>query len=158
MHWYHFGAALQQMMLFHQSPAAIIIHLGGNDLVSWSQSKLLKAFKRHFAYISSTYPNAQIIWSDILPRENWRGMESTTENLRRMNLKRKQVNRLGRGVAIGFGGKGIHHELDFSTTGLFRSDGVHLTLIGNAILLNTFEEAMDIFLSDHSIKTFPSNK
>ena len=39
-------------------------------------------------------------------------------------------------------------EKDLVIPGLFKADGCHLTLVGNAIFLNTLEEAVSAFLSN----------
>lgn len=157
MHWTQFDTTFQELIVFHCTPTTIIIHLGGNDLVAWSQSKLLKTFKKQFEYMASVYPNATLVWSDILPRQAWRGIDNTPENLEMIEQKRKRVNRLGTQVALRFGGRAIHHALDFSTHGLFNSDKAHLSLIGNAIFLNTFEEALEVFFSDPEQKVYKAN-
>lgn len=157
MHWVHFDTVFQRLMLFHATPMMIIIHLGGNDLVEWSQSKLLKTFKRQFAYMASVYPEAQLVWSDILPRQSWRGADNTPERLKKLDQKRRRINRLGRQVAFNVDGKAIQHELDFNTTGLFKMDGVHLTAVGNAIFFNTFEEAINLFVTDPSSQMYNPN-
>lgn len=157
MHWEQLRAEFQRLMLFHPAPAMVVIHLGGNDLVTWSQSKLLKKIKTDLRYMASVFPDAQVIWSDILPRQAWRGVESSVESLRKLDQKRKRINRIGRQVTLSLNGKGISHELDFATPGIFRPDSVHLTRIGNAIFLNTFEEALNIFFRNPSVSVFNAN-
>ena len=50
-----------------------------------------------------------------------------------MNDKKKRINRAGRQIVRGlFHGRAIIHELDSNTSGLFKPDGTHLTLTGNA--------------------------
>lgn len=71
--------------------------------MAWSQSKLLKTFKKQFEYMASVYPDATLVWSNILPRQAWRGIENTTENLEMTEQKRKRVNQLGTQVAMRFG-------------------------------------------------------
>lgn len=39
------------------------------------------------------------------------------------------------------------HELAVLTPGLLKPDGINLTLIGNAVFLNTLEEAADTFFT-----------
>ena len=65
--------------------------------------------------------------------------------------KRKRINHAGRQAVRGLShGRAIIHELDPTTPGLYKNDGTHLTLIGNAIFLNTFKEALNIFLTDNT--------
>ena len=63
-----------------------------------------------------------------------------------MNEKRKCINSAGRQVIRGLThGRAIIHELYSTTLRLFKPDGTHLTLIGNAIVLDTFKEYLKIF-------------
>ena len=75
-----------------------------------------------------------------------------------MNEKRKPIYRAGRQAVRGLSyGGAIIHELDPPTPGLFKNDGTHLTLIGNAIFLNTFKEALNIFLTDNTQTVYDAN-
>ena len=158
MHWTQLKASFQRAMLFCNDPTSIIIHLGGNDLVTVTQSRMIKRMKKDLRYISSVYPSARLIWSDILPRTSWRGVVNTPEKLKTLDNKRKRINRAGRQITRTLPhGYSIIHELDSSTSGLFKTDGVHLTLIGNAIFLNTFEEALVAFSSHPDNRVYNAN-
>ena len=107
--------------------------------------------------MASVYPKAQLVWSDILPRQSWRGTDNSAERLKKLDQKRRRINRLGRQAVFNVEGKAIQHELDFNTTGLFKSDGVHLTAVGNAIFFNTFVEAINLFVTDPSAQMYNPN-
>lgn len=154
MHWEQLLTELQLNMMFNPRPAMLILSLGGNDLVDIKQAKLMKKIKKDIKYIASIFPNAYIVWSDILPRKAWR---DSNESLVKTNQKRKRINRAGRQVADQLpNGKYIIHEIETETNGLFLEDGVHLTPVGNDIFLNTFQEAVNAFFSDASLKMFNS--
>ena len=105
------------------------------------QGKLIKNIKKDLQYLSSVFSTAKIIWS--YSQENL----GAGWNLDKMNSKRKRINRAGRQVARNLlQGRSIIHESDITTNGLYKSDGVHLTSIGNDIFLNTFQEALAAFL------------
>ncbi|MEW8545795.1 MAG: hypothetical protein AB2693_19915 [Candidatus Thiodiazotropha sp.] len=159
MHWSELIPKFQCTMIFNPPPDLIVIHVGGNDLVTVKQAKLIKVIRRDLQYLASVFPTAIVVWSDILPRKSWRGIENNPQNLAKMNEKRKRINRAGRQVIHDLTyGRAIIHELDATTPGLFKPDGVHLTLIGNAIFLNTFKEALRFFLNNNEQKVYDANK
>lgn len=96
MHWCELLSKFQCTMLFNSQPTMIVIHLGGNDLVTIKQAKFIKLIRRDPKYFSSVFPAVKFVWCDILPRTKWRGIDNTPENLAKMNEKRKRVNRAGR--------------------------------------------------------------
>ena len=159
MKWNELHGQVQLTMLFNSPPAMIIIHLGGNDLVTIKQGKLIKSIKRDLNYISSVFPSALIVWSDILPRLSWRGITPTLENLGKINRKRKCINRAGRQMARELPrGRVIIHEIDTETKGLFSRDEVHLSPVGNDIFLSTLSEAIDSFLKNPVKRLYDANQ
>ena len=89
-----------------------------------------------------------MVWSDILPRLVWRGVDNTPENLRKLDLKRKRINRAGRQATRQvMHGKAIIHEIDT----------VHLTPIGNSIFLHTMQEALSMFLNNPNQRVYNAN-
>ena len=88
----------QLAMLSNSPPKMILVHLGGNDLTTVKQGKLMGMIKKDLFYMASTFPSAYIIWSDILPRLLWRDITNTPDNLRKMDQKRKRINRAGRQI------------------------------------------------------------
>ena len=92
----------------------IIIHIGGNDLVQMKQRNLMRKIKKDLQYVASVFSTSYIVWSDILPRAEWRGLESTLDNLKKINKKRKRVNREGRLVAseLPLGRAIINYDID----------------------------------------------
>ena len=146
MRWCGLMPKFQLTMLSNSTPNTSVVHLSGNDLTTVKQGKLMGMIKKDLYYMASTFPSANIIWSDILPRLLWHDIVNTPENLRKIDQKRKRINRVGSQNSQQLNrGKAIIHEID-TTPGLHKSDGVHLTRIGNAIFLNTMEEALMPFL------------
>ena len=85
-------------------------------------------------------------------------MEPTQGNLDKMNNKRKRINRAERQVAKNLlQGTSIIHEIDITTNGLYKSDRVHLTGIGNDIFLNTFPEALAAFFGNPNERMYDAN-
>ena len=137
----------------------IVVHLGGNDLVTTAQGKLMKSMKRDLCYLASVFPTTFIVWSDILPQMSWRGLESNPLNLGNMNNKRKRINRVGRQIVRNLSkGRAIIHEIDEKISSLISHDGVHLAPVGNDIFLNTMSEGVSSFFKKDDMHVFDSNK
>lgn len=159
MHLSQLRPTIQLKMLYLPPPAMIVVHVGGNDIVTMKQAHLIRRIKKVFHYIHSVFPNAYLVWSDILPRTKWRGVESIEPNLSRLNDKRKRINRAGRQTARSlFKGRYITHEIDTKTPGLLKTDGTHLTKIGNRIFLLAFEEALRLFFTNPDIQGFDATE
>ena len=94
MHWSDLIPMVQLAMMFNPPPVMFLVHVGGNDLVT-RQGKLIKNIKKDLQYLASVFSTTKIIWSDILPRKSWRGVEPTQGNVDKMNSKRKRITWLG---------------------------------------------------------------
>ena len=166
MHWPQLKPTIQLKMLFHTTPALIVVHLGGNDLVSIKLAKLMSKIKKTLWYLQSVFNDTYIVWSDILPRTQWRGLDDIAsmkhldlqQKLKLMDQKRKRVNRAGRqAVRTLTWGRSILHEIDTDTPGLLKRDGTHLSKIGNHIFLLTLQEAIRLFLLDPTKTIYDSH-
>ena len=125
MHWPELVLKFQLTMILNLQPVMIVIHLGGNDLATVKQGKMIKKIKKDNNYIASVYPSTQVVWSDVLPRLVWRDVDYTPENLRKLDLKRRHINRAGRQATRQImNGKTIIHEID-TTPGIHKPDRVH---------------------------------
>ena len=156
MHWHELLPKLQHKMLFHPRPSRILIHVGGNDLVQVKQAKLMKRIKKDLKYIAAVFPSTFVVWSDVLPRKQWRGLQDTPENLVKMHNKRKRINRAGRQTAfqLPLGRSVINYDIDSTTNGLFLPDGTHLSPIGNDIFLTSLQEAIASFFGNQNLLVF----
>ena len=125
-------------------PSFIILHCGGNDL-----GKLdLKAFRSLlpliFKLIEEIIPGTKIIWSEILPRQNWR----YSKNNKAMDIARRRMNSFGGKFAIENQGAYLRHPLlDKFCEKYFSKDGVHLNSLGNTILLNQISKGISEFMN-----------
>ena len=96
-------------------------------------------------YFKQKLPNTKIIWSQILPRENWR----YSDNSKAMNRVRIRLNCAVATLAIILNGGYIKYpDLVLSSTALWSVDGVHLSdlHVGNDLFLNTLHSALDSML------------
>lgn len=124
MHWNQLLPTLHLKMMFNTPPTVLLIHLGGNDLVDIKQAKLMKSMRKDLKYIGSVFPNAYLVWSDILPRRHWRDMDFTPKNLSNINERCKRIKLivLSIGKELWSGSIYIIHEMETLTPGLFKQD------------------------------------
>ena len=109
----------------------------------------MKTIRQDLEYICSTYNNVQIVWADILPLLKWHDASETEDVLKKLDIKRKRLNRLGWQVVQETpNGRVIISDIDLFTHGFFKPDGTHLSAIGNDILLNSFQDALLLFIKN----------
>ena len=142
MGWARLRPKLRHLVGREVTPAAIIVHLGSNDLGSMSLKALIGWAKTEIDWLMATFPSAVIIWSDILARQRYRGAVSQ----KGMEACRKTYNSALRSYVKGKGGKVIrHHGIQWNTDGIFRDDGVHMNDDGNVLLNSDFQGALMAF-------------
>jgi hypothetical protein len=54
------------------TPDVIVLHVAGNDLGAYEIGDLRYFLRAQLRHIKRNYPNTKLIWSQILPRTNWR--------------------------------------------------------------------------------------
>jgi lysophospholipase L1-like esterase len=113
-------------MRVENPPGYIVLHVGGNDLGYVKVGFLRNRIKNIIRKIRILLPNTRIIWSEILPRNQWG--YSQKESIAAFVLQ------LG-GYYIQY--PDIALEMQF-----FKRDGVHLTDLGNEIFLNILHGAL----------------
>ena len=146
MHWADLLSKFQLRMISGGRPSIVVLHLGGNDLASESLVSLKNNIISDITYMAGVLPNTRFIWFDILPRLRWRAVSLACD--KELDLKRKRVNRFGRGAVCQytkFGGF-IGSNIDRHTPGFYCSDGVHLSEVGMNMYLMTLKEALTKFL------------
>lgn len=127
------------------APAYLLIHCGGNDIGRLALGDLRNVMKCTITYLSRQLPNTRIIWSQILPRRNWR----FSQNCKAMEQGRRRINSALAAVVIKAGGAYIKYpDILCDNSSLFQPDGVHLSDIGNDIFLNTIQAALEYFHSN----------
>jgi len=63
---------IRLMLKFEDPPNFILIHIGGNDLGNIKLGVLRNRLKNFMVWLKDMMPEVTIIWSQILPRTNWR--------------------------------------------------------------------------------------
>lgn len=153
MKWENLMSLISGLLNCYGLPHAIMIHCGGNDI---GNSKtpcglLIHQMKVAFAHILFELPGTAIIWSNIMPRLKWR----TSPNVVKMNRTRKRVNRFARSHLLRHNCYILKHpDFDDMIPSLF-ADGVHLSLIGNDIFINSIQGALETFFSNPHTHIYP---
>ena len=121
----------------------LVLHCGGNDVGQYSVADLRHYIKSQICYLKKKLPNTKIVWSQILPRGNWR----YSDNAKAMNRVRIRLNSAVATEAIRLNGGYIKYpDLVLSSTALWSVDGVHLSDLGNDLFLNTLQSALESML------------
>jgi hypothetical protein len=150
MSWAQLFPSVLRDLQHRPPPAVLIIHCGSNDLVGTASTSLVFQMKTDLKHLGHLLPTTVFIWSDLLPRLYWHGARSH----KGIDSIRKRVNRSGKGLVLGMGGRVINHPDIVEEVGLFRGDGVHLSDIGNDILLNDLQGALESFIKN-SLSIYP---
>lgn len=125
-------------------PDVMVIHLGGNSIGTYGNSRitLLRQMKADIREINLLFPNTKLMFSDILPRWNWRGQ--TAPSGYGLERTRRRLN----GAMFGFMsdmGMGCIMHPNIRLNHLDR-DGTHLNLEGNRLLLKNISKALALAL------------
>lgn len=124
------------------APSFVVIHMGTNDLTTLSTLGFKFTLAEILAECQFLLPHSVIVWSDILPRHFYRGAWSQSS----MEVKRKAVNSTARAMVLASGGKVIRHDnIQWYTRCLFRSDLVHLDVLGQHFFTDNLGAALRYF-------------
>lgn len=125
MMWPQLLPQLHQLKVTWPDPDVLVVHLGGNDLRTDSPTDLLASVRNDLASIRTIFPRCVLVWSNILPRRAWRHSADSHE----VDLVRTTVNRRIQNIVSDLGGVSLTHDniRCGANTGLYRSDGVHLS-------------------------------
>ncbi|KAJ8317540.1 hypothetical protein KUTeg_005444 [Tegillarca granosa] len=133
MRWEQVFNKIKHLITFIDPPEFLLLHCGGND-------------------IGSSLKSTRLIWSQILPRLEWRN----EVNHRALNKVRVRVNRKIANFVLKNNGFYIKYpELIESNTGCFSKDNVHLSDLGNDLFLFRIQQALQTFLTTNHIVSPP---
>ncbi|KAL4239302.1 hypothetical protein ACF0H5_000119 [Mactra antiquata] len=130
---------IQTLFKVGETPSCIILHCGGNDIGKTSLYRIRTLISLIFEKIINLLPNVTIIWSEILPRQNWR----YSNNNKSMERCRKRINSYAGKLAITKNGRYLRHSfMCINISKFLKTDGVHLNDNGNKLLLQQFKKAV----------------
>ena len=147
---------LQFGMLQGRCPSMIVLHLGGNNIDNMIHWKIVNKIRSNAKYIFCNFPSSLLVWTDILPRFYWKNTDNTFRALKLMDLKRKKVNRMIKGIVLEHsnGRVLVHGQIARQTPGFFDDDGVHLSTVGYHMYLFSLSEALSAFMRQVDLKVF----
>ncbi|XP_061186478.1 uncharacterized protein LOC133194546 [Saccostrea echinata] len=114
-------------------PDFIIIHLGSNDIKLGCSRKLLSHMQKDLAEIRQKFPNCKLIFSELLTRLIWRGLNWEEGERERSTINKGMYDFIGNENNI------RHAKIEPRKRYLFRRDGIHLSDLGNDFLLEDFK-------------------
>jgi hypothetical protein len=138
------------LLNWRRPPALLVIHAGGNYIGNMRCGLLRYNIKLIVKQLMQLLPNTTIVWSSILPRLRYR----SSKNTKAMENCRTRINRSLVDYVIKYKGKAIKYpEFNDRYPGLFFY--VHLSFIGNDLILNTIQGAFDTFLHNFHLSVYP---
>ena len=142
---------IRMMKRFEDPPHFLILHVSGNDLGVVKVGFLRNNIKNIIRWILEELPNTTIVWSQVLPRLNWR----FSQNHKAMMSCRYRINNTISAFALKHGGCYIRHPDIKPNHTILKPDGVHLTSLGNELFLNVLQGAIEYFVVNGN-GTFPN--
>lgn len=140
----HLNTRLSTLLTLEDRPEFLIIHCGANNVGQKTTEELLELLSTTLSRICDMFPTTTIVWSSALPRLAWR----FSENVKAMNEIRGRMNREAIKFVTSRGGHYIKNpQFSQKPPTLFDPDGVHLSQLGNDILLNTIKGALQGLLN-----------
>ena len=115
------------------SPSHIVVHVGTNDVGRAKKHELFCLLDNTLGRLHEVFPNARIIWSDIMPRRTYSGFDKH-EQLK-IDRTLLALNNHARYICRIIGGRALNH-LDIRHELSWR-DGIHLSEAGNNIFLHS---------------------
>ncbi|VDI19047.1 Hypothetical predicted protein [Mytilus galloprovincialis] len=149
--WQGYGVmGLKDLESTIKKPKYLVLHIAGNDLGKTKIGFLRNEIKATLEKVQSYLPNSSIVWSQILPRTNWRHSNSHDS----MMACRIRINSAIASFVLKNGGHYIKYPDILPNSTFLKEDGVHLTDLGNDIFLNNLQGALEMFICSGSY-TYP---
>jgi hypothetical protein len=128
-----------------EKPAAIIIHVGTNDIGRLSCLTLRDQIADLWTFMSCLSKGIKPTWSDMLPKAGLRqaGDVSDTDCMR-IDRIRRDTNRFTRRLCTRAGGRFITHpSITLDNKHLYRDDGLHLSNAGCCRFMQDLVQVFD---------------
>lgn len=130
---------LKTLIKYADKPNILVLHFGGNDIGQIPTGDLRFSIISILEEIMTLFPSALLVWSQMLPRLKWRNEISH----KALNRARSRVNNKIASFVLRSGGAYLRYpELNEQDIGLFHSDGVHLSSMGNNIFLYRLSQGL----------------
>ena len=130
------------MMQHEDPPNFIMLHVGENDIGNVKLGLIQLQLKSLISWIAKQMPYAKIIFSQLLLRLSWRYSEN--------NSKMEKCIIAIASFIVKSGGYYIHYPDIKAENQFLVPNGVHLNELGNNILLNIIQGAIEAFIYDES--------
>ena len=131
-----------QLLARMPEPQYLVLHTGSNDLAHMPVGALRHKLAELLLLMKAALPRTVIIWSDMLPRLNYRGARCAKTVAKSSDT----VNRFLRNFAVQNGMRCIkHHGVKRSRGEAFLPDGVHLSETGNKAFQREIWGALEAF-------------
>ena len=137
---------IQTMMQHEDPPNFIMLHVEENDIGNVKLGLIQLQLKNLISWIAKRMPYAKIIFSQLLLRLSWR----YSENNSKMEKCRRRINSAIASFIVKNGGYYIHYPDIKDDNQFLVPNGVHLNELGNNILLNIIQGAIEAFIYDES--------
>ena len=155
MGWNKFWPKLDALLQQEPPPQWMCVLLGSNDLGKKPLHELISCAKINLMYVATASPFTKIIWSNILPRIQYRGVHSDEK----MEVAKKNYTRKMWAFVKGIGGKCIKHPgIQWNNPKIYRNNGVHMNDLDNDVLNAGFQNALVHFKSQVEETEFPISK
>ncbi|XP_033759311.1 uncharacterized protein LOC117341555, partial [Pecten maximus] len=131
LRWRELEPFIRHLLTVEDIPQILVIHCGGNDIGQCVSCGLRHAIVKTLHKLMQLLPDTIFVWSQILPRLEWRN-EIVHEAVERV---RPRVNSKVASYLTGLGGKYITYPELQDCNPEFFVDKVHLSNLGNDIFL-----------------------
>jgi len=147
MLWKEISGAVAQAKDRFPPPSLLLIQLGSNDLTEIKSVDLVNNITSDILRIKLLFPNAKVVWSEILMRRYWHNANDG----KAVELARKRVNLAVKNAVLKDGFCVIRHpNIRAKERNLYRFDGTHLSDTGYEVYLNNIQGALEYFISSDS--------
>ena len=135
MCWNELMGQMTELLKNSPPPSKLIIHLGGNDLGKVPLGALIYNIRRDLRKMAAMMPRTKIIWSDLTARRSYRHARDNAK----VEKSRKTLNKTAHKIVSEIKGFFIEHkDIKWNEAELYRNDGVHMSNLGNDILLHNW--------------------
>lgn len=120
------------LLKIETAPDILVIHCGGNNIGKSKLHTLRRKIREALLTIHEMLPSTHMVWSQILPRSEWK----YSRNCKALNHAATRVNNFAANLCVQLGGSYLKYpEISWDTPEMFAVDGVHMSSMGNNILL-----------------------